>query len=108
MQEVEASAEEEQSVVLKMKEGKRLNYTKIYDRDDFCVFQNLETGDILENLEDIEIEGVEQSEDVFVKDLEGVLEEQIKDAVEKEEVIIPVSYTHLTGTQNQNCQSMAG
>ena len=61
LQEVEASAEEEQSVVLKMKEGKRLNYTKIYDRDDFCVFQNLETGDILENLEDIEIEGVEQS-----------------------------------------------
>ena len=97
LQEVEASAEEEQSVVLKMKEGKRLNYTKIYDRDDFCVFQNLETGDILENLEDIEIEGVEQSEDVFVKDLEGVLEEQIKDAVEKEEVIILLTRVELGG-----------
>ena len=97
LQEVEASVEEEQSVVLKMKEGKRLNYTKIYDRDDFCVFQNLETGDILENLEDIEIEGVEQSDDVFVKDLEGVLEEKIKDTVEKEEVIIFLTRVELGG-----------
>ena len=81
LRQVQASAEEERTAVLKMKEGTRLKYTKIYDRDDFRVFQNFETGDILENLEDIETEGIEKTDEVFVKELEGVLEEQVKEGL---------------------------
>lgn len=97
VQKAEASVQEEETVTLKMKEGTCLKYTKIYDRDNFSVFQNSETGDILENLEDIEIEGVEKSEDVFVKNLEGVLEEKIKDVVEGKKVSVLLTKVELGG-----------
>lgn len=97
VQKAEASVQEEKTVTLKMKEGVCLKYTKIYDRDDFSVFQNPETGDILENLEDIEIESAEKSEDVFVKNLEGVLEEKIKDVTEGKKTSVLVTKVELGG-----------
>lgn len=97
LHEVKASTESQKPVVLKMKEGMCLNYTKIYDRDDFSVLQNSETGDILENLEDIEIQGVEQSEEVFVKSLEGVLEEKIKDVTERKKATVLLTKVELGG-----------
>ncbi|MDO4469494.1 MAG: hypothetical protein Q4C84_06580 [Bacillota bacterium] len=97
LREVKASTEEQKPVILKMKEGSCLKYTKIYDRDDFSVFQNSETGDILENLEDIEIGGVEQGEEVFVKNLEGVLEEEIKDVTERRKTTVLLTKVELGG-----------
>lgn len=97
VQQIQASSHRERPVVLKMKEGMRLKYTKIYDRDDFRVFQNSQTGDTLENLEDIEIEGVEQSDEVFVRGLEGILEEKVKDVVEEREIGILLTRIELGG-----------
>lgn len=91
------AAEETIPVTLKMKEGKQLQYTKIYDRDDFRVFQNIQTEDILENLEDIEIEGKKETEDVFVKDLKGVLEEPIKEVTQGSKVEIFLTDVELGG-----------
>lgn len=88
---------EERQVVLKMQEGTQLKYTKIYDRDDFRVFQNFQTGDLLENLEDIEIVGVEKSDEVFVQGLEGMLEEKVKEVVEGRKVAILLTKVELGG-----------
>ena len=51
----------------------------------------------MENLEDIELESAEKSEDVFVKNLEGVLEEKIKDVTEGKKTSVLVTKVELGG-----------
>ena len=68
VQKAEASVQEEKTVTLKMKEGVCLKYTKIYDRDDFSVFQNPETGDIAG-------ETISEQAEQVMKNIGAVLEE---------------------------------
>lgn len=96
-EEVQALSDERIPVMIKMKDGTELKYSKVYDKDDFRVFHNPETEDVLENIEDIQLQGVEKQEEVFIKEIEGVMEEKVKDVAEGKKVSIILTKAELGG-----------
>ncbi len=98
---VQGFTDERIPVILKMKDGEMLKYSKIYDGNDFRVFHNPETEDEIENINDIQILGIEKQDEVFIKEIEGIMEDSVKDVTEGEKVSIILTKVELEGKDAQ-------